>query len=624
MRKNVIVGTAGHIDHGKTSLVQALTGVNTDRWEEERRRGITIDLGFAHLDLDDDLRLGFIDVPGHERFVRNMLAGAGGVDVAMLVVAADESVMPQTREHFDICRLLGIRTGLVALTKTDRVDEEIVELVRLEVAELAAGSFLEQAPIVPVSAKTGAGLDALRETLADVARRARAKDAGRRFRLPVDRVFVSKGFGAVVTGTLVAGAVSVDDEVEVFPSGKSARVRGLQGHGDSLTTATAGSRTAVNLSGIDAAALARGMVLAEPGVFRAADRINVQLDLLQSAPKLKHASPVHFHLGAAEVEAKVYWRGRDPQTGARPKSRPPGSRTFAQIRLAEPVLALPGDRFVIRRFSPVVTIGGGVVLDNQAPQREPEDRLIHRLEALASEDPRRTIEALAAERAEGVGTDEVARRTGWTPAEIESAASDAAVEALPGQPPRYAHRERLAEAEAELLDSLRDFHKRNPMTPGRPRGEMPSAVLERLAAQGKVVLEGELARLAEHRVTLQKDEQEAREKLLAAFRAAGLAVPRLNEFMPTLPVDPARARRILANLLREGELVRVTDELVFHTQPLAELDRKLVERKAAEPTISVPQFKDLAGVSRKYAIPLLEYFDRIKRTRRRGDAREIL
>ena len=633
LRKNVIVGTAGHIDHGKTSLVEALTGVNTDRWEEEKRRGITIDLGFAHLDLADDLRIGFIDVPGHERFVRNMLAGAGGVDITLMVIAADESVMPQTREHFDICRLLGIETGLIVLTKIDRVEPDIVELVRLEVEELTAGSFLEGAPITGVSAKTGQGLDGLTELLTRTAHSARAKDVERRFRLPIDRVFSSKGFGTIVTGTAVSGAVSIEDEVEVFPSGEWARVRGLEGHGEKLQCAVAGSRTAVNLTGVEAAALRRGITLAEPGVLQATDRINVQVDLLASAPKLKHAAPVHFHLGTAEVEARVYWRGRDVKTGARPKSRGPSTCSFAQIRLAEPILALPGDRFVIRRFSPVITIGGGVVLDNLAPQREPEDKLLKRLEAMASGDPACMLTALAAERPAGIAPEEVVRRTGWTEAELSAAQTSALdVSSLGGW---LFHAACLAQAEQSVLEALADFHKRNSLAPGQPRGELPAALpgapervvaalLESLAAAGKIALEGELARLATHRVTLQREEEEARETMIAAFREAGLRTPRINEFLPTLEIDQARAKRLLANLLRQGELVRVTNDLIFHREALAELDRKLIKRKATAPTITVGELKDLAEVSRKYAIPLLEHLDRTKRTRRRGDVRDIL
>jgi selenocysteine-specific elongation factor len=359
MSKHVIVGTAGHIDHGKTALVEALTGVNADRWEEERRRGITIDLGFADLDLDANLRLGFIDVPGHERFVRNMLAGASGIDIVLLVIAADESIMPQTREHFDICRLLGVRRGVIALTKSDLAEPDLIELVRMETHDYVAGSFLEDAPVVPVSARTGAGMDDLRAALSQAALVVPAKSARNRFRLPIDRSFVIKGFGAVVTGTLVSGAVSLEDEVEIHPSGRRARVRGLQRHGERVERAEAGSRTAVNLSGIDAADLARGMTLTEPDVFEPSLDLDCELDLLPSAPALKHGSPVHFHLGAAELEGKVLLLERNPDTNQRLRSLAPGGRAFVRVRLTAPALAVAGDRFVIRRFSPVTTIGGG-------------------------------------------------------------------------------------------------------------------------------------------------------------------------------------------------------------------------------------------------------------------------
>src|SRR4051795_6717825 len=303
--KNIIVGTAGHIDHGKTALVKALTGIDADRLEEEKRRGITIDLGFAHVQLTPAFRLGFADVPGHQRFVRNMLAGVGGIDLVLFVIAADESIKPQTREHFDICRLLGILRGVVALTKSDLVDEDILGLVRLEVEELVAGSFLEGAPIVPVSSTTGAGLEELRAALVRVAGATTEKDPRGHFRLPIDRAFTIKGFGTVVAGTLVSGAIEKEQEVELHPAGRRLRVRGVQVHGSSAGRAVAGQRTAVNLADIEPADLARGDVLSEPGRFRAVKQIDARLDLLPSAKPLKHRAPVHFHAGTAEIEAEV-------------------------------------------------------------------------------------------------------------------------------------------------------------------------------------------------------------------------------------------------------------------------------------------------------------------------------
>jgi selenocysteine-specific elongation factor len=361
----VTVGTAGHIDHGKSALVLALTGTDPDRLEEEKRRGITIDLGFAHLDLGEGVRVGFIDVPGHERFVRNMLAGVGGIDLVMLVVAADESIKPQTREHFDICKLLEIRQGLVAITKTDLVDSDIIELVRMEIQEFVRGSFLDAAKVLPVSARTGEGLEPLKEELRRLALVVTPKPEDLPFRLPIDRAFVMKGFGTVVTGTLLSGRIDKDSEVEIYPLGRRVRVRGIEVHNADAQTALAGQRTAVNLPGLEAKEISRGMVLAPPGIFKATGRLDCKLNLLPDARPLKNCARVHFHCNTSETLAEVVLLDR--------KDLPPGTSAFAQLRLSEPGVFMPGDRFIIRQFSPVTTIGGGTVLDNQPERRRVRD-----------------------------------------------------------------------------------------------------------------------------------------------------------------------------------------------------------------------------------------------------------
>ncbi|MBV8514234.1 MAG: selenocysteine-specific translation elongation factor, partial [Acidobacteria bacterium] len=362
--KSIIVGTAGHIDHGKSALVEALTGTHPDRLAEEKRRGITIDLGFAFLE-ENDLRFGFVDVPGHERFVSNMLAGAAGLDLVLLVIAADESIKPQTREHFEICRLLGIGRGVVALTKSDLVDAETVELARLEIEDYVRGTFLERAPIIAVSAVTGAGLADLKRELHATAAQTVGKDASRPFRLPIDRAFAIKGFGAVVTGTLISGSVGADDQVEVFPSRQLLRVRGVQSGGKSAARASAGQRTAVNLAGIEHTALQRGMSLAAPNRFRATTRIDARLQLLRSAAPLKHRARVHFHANTCETIAEVHLYNA--------RELAPGESALAHLRLSEEMLLLPGDRFIIRQFSPVTTIGGGAVVDAQARRPSAKD-----------------------------------------------------------------------------------------------------------------------------------------------------------------------------------------------------------------------------------------------------------
>src|SRR5713226_292797 len=411
--KSVIVGTAGHIDHGKSALVEALTGTHPDRLAEEKRRGITIDLGFAFLE-ENGVRLGFIDVPSHERFVSNMLAGAAGIDVVLLVIAADESIKPQTREHFDICRLLGVQRGIVALTKSDLIDADMLGLVKLEVEEYLRGSFLERAPVVPVSAKTGAGLGELKVALREVAAQAEEKDAGRHFRLPIDRAFAMKGFGTVVTGTLISGSVGAGDEVELFPRGQRLRVRGVQSGGKSVERAMPGQRTAVNLAGIEHTALKRGMVLAAPGNFRKTRRIDVRLELLASARKMKQGARVHFHAGTAETIAEVFFHGE--------KELPPGGSALANLKLQDEVLVLPGDRFIVRQFSPVVTIGGGAVLDPLA--RRPMLRDTGRaafLETLGRGNHEEIVAAMTERAILGLGHEEIVARTGWTKKEVQGA-----------------------------------------------------------------------------------------------------------------------------------------------------------------------------------------------------------
>jgi selenocysteine-specific elongation factor SelB len=427
--KSVIVGTAGHIDHGKSSLVEALTGTHPDRLEEEKRRGITIDLGFAFLE-ENGVRFGFVDVPGHERFISNMLAGAAGVDLVLLVIAADESIKPQTREHFDICRLLGVKRGVVALTKSDLVDADTAGLARLEVEEYLRGSFLENAPVIPVSAKTKVGLPELKLALRFVAQQVAGKDPSHYFRLPIDRAFAIKGFGAVVTGTLISGTVAAGDEIELFPSSQRLRVRGVQSGGKTEERAVAGQRTAVNLAGIEHSALRRGMALATPGKFRATRRIDVRLELLPSAPKMKPRSRVHFHSGTSETIAEVHLYDR--------RELAPGQSALAQLRLQEEALVLAGDRFIVRQFSPVNTIGGGVVLDPGA--RRPTVRDSGRAEFLRTLERGERAEMLAAmtERATlGLRFDEIVARTGWrrlrpSPQRLERAAAVGFREAVRG------------------------------------------------------------------------------------------------------------------------------------------------------------------------------------------------
>ena len=630
-RQNVIVGTSGHIDHGKTSLVRALTGTDTDRWEEEKRRGITIDLGFASLDLGDDLRIGFVDVPGHERFVKNMLAGVGGIDIVLLVVAADESVMPQTREHFEICRLLGIRHGLVALTKADAVDEEILELVKLEVDEFVSGSFLDGAPMIPVSSVTGAGITDLCQALRQVAREVEAREGGELLRLPVDRVFTMKGFGTVVTGTLASGQMRVEAPVEILPGRQQARVRNLEVHGESVDLARAGQRTAINLGGIAKADLERGMCLVEPSVFATTEQFDAHIELLPSAKPLKHAAPVHVHLGTAETVGRTYLL----EASGRRSSLKPGESALVQLRLDNPLVAVSGDRFILRQFSPLTTIAGGTVLHPHAVRHRKKEDWRPALEALREGNPATILEVLCAERPFGISGADLTAITGRRESEWRSlAGAGKGVRVLRDKPLWVCSDTRARAAEDRAVEALARFHKANPLETGLPVEALRSSefgdapeffadhVLQALEAAKKVALDGDLVRAAEHQIRLGGDEREAREQLVTAFKQAGLQVPLLKDLLPTLPIDSGRARRILAALLREGVLVRINAELVFHSTAVDALLAQLAPLRGQ--LVDVGEFKNLANVSRKYAIPLLEHFDKQKVTLRDGNKRRVL
>src|SRR3989449_4089486 len=631
--KSVIVGTAGHIDHGKSTLVEALTGTHPDRLAEEKRRGITIDLGFAFLE-ENGVRFGFVDVPGHERFVSNMLAGAAGIDVLLLVIAADESIKPQTREHFDICRLLGVKRGVVALTKSDMVDSETLELVRMEAEEFLRGSFLENAPLVPVSAKTGVGLRDLKKALSDAATNASAKDAGRYSRMPIDRAFAMKGFGSVVTGTLISGSVGAGDEVELFPRGERLRVRGVQSGGKSVERAMPGQRTAVNLAGIEHTALKRGMVLATPGKFSKTRRIDVRLELLPSARKMKQGARVHFHTGTAETIAEIFFHGE--------KELQSGGSAVANLKLQDEVLVLPGDRFIVRQFSPVVTIGGGAVLDPLA--RRPMLRDTGRgafLETLERGDHEEILTAMTERALLGLGHEEIVARTGWTEIEIQAALENlqetGRIRIVSSEPLILVSGKLFEEVRKKITDKVERFQKENPLLPGitredlraslgkRVRGETFRAALDELVTQKKLDAPGELVKKAGSEIALLPEEAKAKEQIEAAFASAGLAVPSVKEVLAKLTVEAKRTEKLLQILLREKNLVRVSPELVFHRQALSDLREQLTSyKKAKGGRISVPVFKELTGITRKYAIPLLEYLDRERVTRREGDERVIL
>ena len=634
--KHVIAGTAGHIDHGKSSLVQALTGTNPDRLEEEKRRGITIDLGFAFLDLDS-VRLGFVDVPGHERFVRNMLAGVGGIDLVLFVVAADESIKPQTREHFDICRLLGISRGIIAITKCDKVSSDALDTVRLEVEEFVLGSFLENAPIVAVSARSGAGIDSLKQELLRVALAAPKRDEKHHFRLPIDRAFAMKGFGTVVTGTLVSGALKIEEDVQLYPTRKRARIRGLHSGGKQIERAMAGQRTAANLAGIERDEIDRGMVLATPGIFEPTVRLDANITLLSSARPLKNRSRVHLHQGTAESIAEVILLNGDAELG-------PGKTGFAQLRLGGGVLVLPGDQFILRQLSPVETIGGGVVLDTRpARHRRNDDNVKAFLQILQRGNKEDILLALTNASSRGLTFAEILSRTGWTTAEIHDAAESLAsakrarvLGSAPASNFVVMSAEGFAGCVATVRKAIEDFHTMNPLSPGIPKQELRSclknsraeifqAVLGDLLSARAIVLSGDLVERAGHEIALSPEEARAKELIEREFAIAGLTVPSFAAVLAKLPVESRRAQKILQILLREKVLIKVADDLVFHQTAVASLRETLTRyRKERGSRLPIGAFKEITGVTRKYAIPLLEYLDREHLTRRVGDERVIL
>jgi selenocysteine-specific elongation factor len=637
--RSIVVGTAGHIDHGKSALVQALTGTDPDRLKEEKARGITIDLGFAHAAIGG-INFAFVDVPGHERFVKNMLAGVGGIDLVVLVVAGDESVMPQTREHFDICRLLHVPAGVIALTKSDLADEDTREIARLEIRELVNGSFLESAPIVPVSARTGAGLDAFRAALVEASRRAGSRSVDAVTRLPIDRVFSMKGFGTVVTGTLVAGTLAIDRELAIVPGGRSVKVRGVQVHGEKRDAAQAGQRAAINLGGVDVDEIARGQNLVTPGAFAESRVVDAAVEVLPSAKPLRHGARVRFHQGTTEIIARV---GVIDPAATTIES---GARGFIRLRLEAPVVTARGDRYILRAYSPPATMAGGVVLDPAPPRgRLRSTAARDRCRALdvdarsdrAADEIRAATALVADAAAMGLPIDALVWRVG-----VDPRALDARVAALVDR--RSATRagdvlvapEILRQLEEAVLAALADHHRAQPLSDGVPREELRAqrfrrghqAVFDRalanLSERGLIVLRDRVA-LATHRLELSPEEARARDALDRAFRDGGLKPPDLPGLAAAVGASEAVVDRMLKLLQRQKVLVRL-DTLLFHDQALKQLKADVAALKTAGATarIDVAAFKERFGVTRKFAIPLLEYLDRERVTRRAGESRVVL
>lgn len=640
----LLMGSAGHIDHGKTSLVRALTGIDCDRLEEEKRRGITIELGFAYIDLPGGERLGIVDVPGHERFVKNMVAGAAGIDFVMLVIAADEGVMPQTREHLEICSLLGIRKGFVALTKIDMVDAEWLELAEDDAAVFLRGTFLEGAPIFPVSSATGQGVQDIREHILRTAQEQAPRKHNDLFRLPVDRVFTMKGHGTVVTGTLISGSIKAGEELTLEPSGLSTRARGLQSHGSSSGDGRAGSRLAVNLQGLEVGEIERGETLARPDTLFPSMRRIVRLTCLSSAPRaLRQRTEVHFHHGTRELFARLHFFDRDRLA--------PGESALTELRLSAPVADVFGDRCVLRAFSPLRTVAGGQVLHPFGPElRKRRPDYARRLELLAElselavhpEGQEQRLVHIQILLAGEKGTDR-ARLVALTnldnktlDAVLQQLSSKGEVACFDKEARVYIAAEALERLNRACLAQAGIFHKKEPLKTGMARGALSAGwsrelsprlthfVIERCLRAGSLIGEGELLRLAEHKVSLASDQAGLRNAILDAHLKAGMSPPNMKDVLEILKTDPKQAAGVIKLLAETGSLVKVTEGIYYAGAAMEEIKRRVLEWFAGHEELDHNVLKELTGgLSRKYLIALLEYFDRERLTIRVGDVRRL-
>ena len=632
--KQIILGTAGHIDHGKTSLIKAVTGIDTDRLKEEKERGITIELGFASLDLPSGQHLGIVDVPGHEKFVKNMVAGATGIDIVVMVIAADEGVMPQTREHLEICNLLGVQFGMVALTKIDMVDEEWLELALDDVREFIQGTFLEKAPIVPVSSVNGQGLPEFVKTLDELSQQIPDRPPSSLFRLPIDRVFTMKGFGTVITGTLISGKVKVGETIMIYPSGITSKVRGIQVHNSSVTEAEAGMRTAINFQGLEKTSIQRGEVLAGPKTLKSTYMVDVSLHFLSSNPKpIRNRTLVRFHTGTSEVLGNLILLDREELS--------PGENTVAQLRLNYPVALVKGDRFVIRSYSPIRTIGGGEII-NPIPQKHKrfKSKIIDGLQNLNNQSTEQIISFHVNESGyQGISFADLRLATNAPEKQLESILqnmlSQKAIIQVDKENRIYIHKNIFKKLKADILNYLDHYHEVHPLKSGMPKEELKSKFPATLASKlfnltvSQMIKDSEIAqeentvRLATHTVSLGKDQADVRNKILDTYSQTGLQPPYFKELSKSLNIESKRAKDVLMHLVEEGFIVKAKEELYFHAAAIEALKKRLVEFLNNHGEITTPQFKEMTGASRKYVIPLAEYFDAKNVTLRVGDVRKL-
>jgi selenocysteine-specific elongation factor len=632
--KQIILGTAGHIDHGKTSLIKAVTGTDTDRLKEEKERGITIELGFAALDLPSGQHLGIVDVPGHEKFVKNMVAGATGIDIVVMVIAADEGVMPQTREHMEICTLLDVQYGLVAVTKIDMVDEEWLELALEDIRDFVKGTFLEDAPIAPVSSETDQGIPEFIQALDKLAAKIPERPPTDLFRLPIDRVFTMKGFGTVITGTLISGRVQVGDTIMIYPSEITSKVRGIQIHNQSANEARAGMRTAINFQGLEKAAINRGEVLSKQGALLASYMVDVSLRYLASNKKpLKNRTRVRFHTGTSEVLGNVILLDRDELS--------PGDDSVAQLRLDSPVSLVKDDRFVIRSYSPIYTIGGGEVL-NPIPikHKRLKPETVKGLKELGNQEPEVIIGFhTEASGYQGVSFSHLKIMTNLADKQLENALQGLLSKKILIQVDKenriYIHHSGFEKLKNDTQSQLADFHSANPLKPGMSKEELKTKfppyltaklfnlTLTQMIKENEIVQEENMVRLASHAVSLGGKQADVRDKILDTYQKSGLQPPYFKELAKSLDADLKRARDVLIHLVDEGSIVKVKEDLYFHEEAISALKNKLVGFLETQGEITTPQFKEMTGVSRKYVIPLAEYFDSTNVTLRVGDVRKL-
>ncbi|EKD36310.1 MAG: hypothetical protein ACD_75C01558G0005, partial [uncultured bacterium] len=636
--REIVLGTAGHVDHGKTSFIRALTGFETDRLKEEITRGITIELGFAYLDLPCGHRLGIVDVPGHEKFVKTMVSGVSGIDILAFIVAADEGIMPQTVEHFEICRLMGVKQGVVIITKKDLVEPEWLEMVTEEIAEFCTGSFLEGAPIIHVSSTTGEGVDKVRDTLDQIVRKHDFHEVFGPFRLSVDRVFAMKGFGAVVTGTSISGRTTVGEDLRIYPTEQVAKIRGIQVHSQAVTEVEAGHRTAINLQGVDTAGIERGMVLAPPGSLQANYMLDCQFIYLASNAKpLKHRARVRIHLGTAEIIGRVSLLDRDEME--------PGEEAVIQLLLESTASVWPGDRYVIRSYSPVATIGGGMVLGNVSPRKrkrlQDKDRDYNRLMLPVLKNGTVEEKALFLLRESGelgLTADDLAIRLGLFGKHLKKALNDPIstkkMVVVDSASQRYVSVE-IAEKMKEMLTThLVDYHKKNPLQSGIAKEELRTGLgrkvdpkvfqycLNELIRKAVVVQEESLVRMAGHQVALKANEEQLRTDLDAWYRSRGLSTPTIKETMEQFgEYPPQLVKEVIDLQLRDGKLFKISESLFYTREVIEPLIASVLQYMEKNGEIDAPAFKDLTGLTRKFSIPILEYLDRVKITMRIGDKR---